>query len=165
SAGGATTSAQATASTAGGASTAGASTAASGGSQSAGGSSSSGSTTGSSSAAAGQTGGGHRRTHLVLPGPHSRPAPKISASERESLPTSDLPLSSPALGSTGTIPVRYTCHGGNQSLPLRWNGIPAGTRELAVFVLNTTPVKGKLFFDWALAGLSPALTGLGAGQQ
>jgi phosphatidylethanolamine-binding protein (PEBP) family uncharacterized protein len=61
--------------------------------------------------------------------------------------------------------VRYTCRGGDVSLPLRWSGVPAGTRELALFALNTTPVNGKLFFDWALAGLSPSLTGLGAGQR
>jgi phosphatidylethanolamine-binding protein (PEBP) family uncharacterized protein len=35
--------------------------------------------------------------------------------------------------------------------------------ELAIFVLNLQPVHGRLFFDWGLAGVSPALHGISAG--
>lgn len=49
------------------------------------------------------------------------------------------------------------------SLPVRWSGVPRGTVELAIFVLNLQRVHGRLFFDWALAGLSPALHGISAG--
>jgi phosphatidylethanolamine-binding protein (PEBP) family uncharacterized protein len=47
-------------------------------------------------------------------------------------------------------------------LPVRWSGIPTGTAELAVFVLNLQPVHGHLFFDWAVAGLRPTSHGISA---
>jgi phosphatidylethanolamine-binding protein (PEBP) family uncharacterized protein len=106
------------------------------------------------------------RAHLVLPPAGSHPAPRLSASEREDLPVSDIALSSPAIARTSSASIagRFTCHGEDRSPPLQWSGIPAGTKELALFVMNTTPVNGELFFDWAVAGLSPTITGLQTGQ-
>jgi phosphatidylethanolamine-binding protein (PEBP) family uncharacterized protein len=77
----------------------------------------------------------------------------------------DIILSSPAIkqvrnASTPTLDRQYTCRGADHSPPLRWTGIPAGTKELALFAISTHPVKGKLFFDWAIAGLNPGLKGL-----
>jgi phosphatidylethanolamine-binding protein (PEBP) family uncharacterized protein len=103
----------------------------------------------------------------VLPPPGAHRAPKITASERENLPTTDITLSSAAISqhtAASRIAGRYTCHGANSSPPLHWSGVPADTKELALFVMNTTPVGGKLFFDWAVAGLNPALAGLQAGK-
>jgi phosphatidylethanolamine-binding protein (PEBP) family uncharacterized protein len=106
------------------------------------------------------------KAHLVLPPPGSHPAPKLSASERETLPLSDIPLRSPAIApvSGSSISAQYTCHGTNSSPPLQWSGIPSDTKELALLVMSSTPVNGQLFFDWAIAGLSPTLTGLQAGK-
>jgi phosphatidylethanolamine-binding protein (PEBP) family uncharacterized protein len=61
------------------------------------------------------------------------------------------------------IPSRYTCDGADISLPVRWSGVPRGTEALALFVVNVSPVHGKLFFDWAVAGLSPTSHGISAG--
>jgi phosphatidylethanolamine-binding protein (PEBP) family uncharacterized protein len=69
----------------------------------------------------------------------------------------------PALLPERWIPQRYTCDGADVSLPVSWSAVPPGTAELAVFVLNLQPVHGRLFFDWALAGLSPASHGISAG--
>jgi phosphatidylethanolamine-binding protein (PEBP) family uncharacterized protein len=108
------------------------------------------------------------RAHLVLPGPGSHPAPKLTAAQRAHVSIADIALSSPAVkragAGTSTLARQYTCHGANTSLPLRWRGIPAGTKELALFVISVRPVNGKLFFDWSIAGLGPSLTGLTAGQ-
>jgi phosphatidylethanolamine-binding protein (PEBP) family uncharacterized protein len=108
------------------------------------------------------------RAHLVLPGPGSHPAPKLTAAQRAHVSIADIALSSPAVkragAGTSTLARQYTCQGANTSLPLRWRGIPAGTKELALFVISVRPVNGKLFFDWSIAGLSPSLTGLTAGQ-
>lgn len=124
------------------------------------------STAGSSGAGAGH---GHSRAHLVLPPPGSHPEPKLSASQAATLPVADIALSSTAIqpkrgSSQYTIAREYTCHGADRSLPLHWTGIPANTKELALFVLSVTPVAGKLVYDWALAGLNPKLAGLQAGQ-
>jgi phosphatidylethanolamine-binding protein (PEBP) family uncharacterized protein len=40
----------------------------------------------------------------------------------------------------------------------------SGTQELMLFAISTEPVSGKLFFDWAVAGLSPSLKGLEGGS-
>lgn len=68
--------------------------------------------------------------------------------------------------STGLEPIaaRYTCDGADQSPPLSWGRIPSGTVELALFVINSEPVHGKLFVDWAVTGLKPSLRKLSAGQ-
>lgn len=114
--------------------------------------------------------GKHRsRAHLVLPPPGSHPEPKITPSQAASLPVADISLSSAAIKQVGrssvyTIAKQYTCGGGDISPPLHWTGIPPTTKELALFVISTTPVDEKLYFDWAIAGLDPKLTGLEAGR-
>lgn len=69
-------------------------------------------------------------------------------------------LKHPLLG----IPERYTCNGTGTSLPVRWSGVPSGTAELALFIINITPVDGKLYVDWAVAGLKPTANGIVAGR-
>lgn len=61
------------------------------------------------------------------------------------------------------IPSRYTCDGADVSLPVRWSGVPHGTEEVVLFVVNVRPADGKLFFDWAVAGLNPTSHGISAG--
>jgi hypothetical protein len=60
--------------------------------------------------------------------------------------------------------MRYTCDGADVSLPVRWSGVPPGAAELAMFVVNYRPIHGRLFFDWAVAGLSPTAHGISAGS-
>lgn len=84
------------------------------------------------------------------------------------MPVADIVLSSPAItqahnASTPMLNVRYTCKGTNKPPPLKWAGIPSGTKELALLAISIKPVGGKLFFDWAVAGLSPSLKGLDGG--
>lgn len=114
------------------------------------------------------SGSHHAKVHMVLPGPNSQPAPKLTPAERANVPVSDIALSSPAIAqahvaSAPTLSRRYTCQGANQSPPLHWTGIPSDARELALLVVSATPVNGKLFYDWAVAGLSPTLKGLSSG--
>jgi phosphatidylethanolamine-binding protein (PEBP) family uncharacterized protein len=118
----------------------------------------------------GRTAGHAKRAHLVLPPPGSHPEAKPSASEQAALPVTDISLSSTAITRQGqsalySLAGQYTCHGSGGSPPLRWSGVPSNTRELALFVISTRPVNDKLYFDWALAGISPTLTGIQAGHQ
>lgn len=110
----------------------------------------------------------HSRAHLALPGPNSRLAPKLTAAQRANVAVSDIALSSPAItqahyASAPTLNRRYTCQGADQSPPLHWSRVPPGTKELALLVISTTPFDGKLFYDWAVAGLNPNLKGLKSG--
>lgn len=81
-------------------------------------------------------------------------------------------LASPAVtgGSTQTVG-QGTCRGRNVSLPLSWNPIPAGTRELVLMMLSLQPVakvQGKVRVSvtpqWAAAGLSPTVSRIAPGR-
>lgn len=61
------------------------------------------------------------------------------------------------------LATRNTCGGADVWLPFAWNGVPQGTAELALFIVNLRPVNEAVFVDWAVAGLSPASKGIPAG--
>jgi Raf kinase inhibitor-like YbhB/YbcL family protein len=71
-------------------------------------------------------------------------------------------LTSSAFHPNGSIPARYTCDGGDLSLPLRWSSVPAGTKEL-VIVMRDPDAPGGTFVHWALAGISPAIRSFPSG--
>ena len=71
-------------------------------------------------------------------------------------------VSSPAFAAGGTIPKQYACPS-NVSLPLRWSGLPAGTGELALEMIDIDAPGGG-FVHWALAGISPSTRGIAAGD-
>ena len=68
---------------------------------------------------------------------------------------------SPAFANGAQIPARYTCTGADVSPPLRWSGVPAGARELALVMLDPDAAGGP-FTHWALAGIPPTDRGLPA---
>jgi phosphatidylethanolamine-binding protein (PEBP) family uncharacterized protein len=72
-------------------------------------------------------------------------------------------VSIPILFGKHLLPKQYTCDGGDISPPIRWNGVPSGTVELAMFVVGVSLVKGKYFFDWAVTGLKPTQHEIPAG--
>jgi phosphatidylethanolamine-binding protein (PEBP) family uncharacterized protein len=80
----------------------------------------------------------------------------------------DMSLEAPTLPLTSEGPARlsppYTCDGKDSWPELRWSGVPAGSAELILYVMNVAPVQGRLFVDWAVAGLQPSLTGIEAGK-
>jgi phosphatidylethanolamine-binding protein (PEBP) family uncharacterized protein len=88
--------------------------------------------------------------------------------EVANLTVADMTLTSPSLpaGSGGPAPLSatYTCDGTGEWPALSWSGVPVGTDELILYAMNIQPVAGKLFVDWAVAGLDPALTGIEAGK-
>ena len=77
----------------------------------------------------------------------------------------ETPSSPPsATGGPQALSAQYTCDGKNTSPALRWQGVPGGTAELVLFAMNLRPVNETLFFDWAVAGLSPDLEEIPAGK-
>jgi len=84
------------------------------------------------------------------------------------LTVADMSLSSPSLppGPGGPVPLTaaYTCDGEGKWPDLSWSGVPAGSAELILYAMNVQPVAGKLFVDWAVAGLDPGLSGIEAGK-
>jgi phosphatidylethanolamine-binding protein (PEBP) family uncharacterized protein len=80
----------------------------------------------------------------------------------------DMSLTSPAIvagdGHLGRLAATYTCDGANTPPELHWSGVPAGTKELALFAISVQPFEEHLFIDWAVTGLDPGLEGIEAGQ-
>jgi hypothetical protein len=80
----------------------------------------------------------------------------------------DITLESPAIvssgGEPGSLSPTYTCDGKDSWPALHWSGVPAGTAELALYLMNVQPVEGRLFVDWAVSGLEPGLGGIEAGK-
>jgi phosphatidylethanolamine-binding protein (PEBP) family uncharacterized protein len=100
--------------------------------------------------------------------PKGEPESAPSAAEREQATVADIALASPDLqsapGAAATLAIANTCEGSNTSPSLVWQGVPPASAELALLAMNSQPVQGKLFFDWAVAGLNPDLTSLETGR-
>jgi phosphatidylethanolamine-binding protein (PEBP) family uncharacterized protein len=64
------------------------------------------------------------------------------------------------------IPARYTCDGANISPPIKWQGVPANTAEIDLFLVHTIPhvVTRGFRYDWAILGLKPTIHELKAGE-
>jgi phosphatidylethanolamine-binding protein (PEBP) family uncharacterized protein len=92
-----------------------------------------------------------------------------TAAQRESATLASVTLQSPAIRSPapeaiGALPAAHTCDGADSWPALQWQGIPSGSRELVLFAMNSEPIDGAIFFDWALAGLDPSLGGIEAAR-
>jgi phosphatidylethanolamine-binding protein (PEBP) family uncharacterized protein len=64
------------------------------------------------------------------------------------------------------LPAKYTCDGKDISPPLEWGAVPAGTKEVALFVLGLTPTPSggsAIAINWAVAGVDASLHRLAAG--
>ena len=131
------------------------------------GSKATGQTPGQSSKASGTQGQG-AKTAKPITIPKGEPESAPTAAEREQATVADIALASPDLqsapGAAATLSVANTCDGANISPSFVWQGVPPGTAELVLLAMNSQPVEGKLFFDWAVAGLSPNLTSLETGR-
>ena len=89
-----------------------------------------------------------------------------TAAEKAHATVADMTLVSPSFPAAegiAAIPAPYTCDGASSTPALRWSGVPAGTEELILYVMNAKPVNGRLFFDWAVAGIGPHSESLAAG--
>jgi Raf kinase inhibitor-like YbhB/YbcL family protein len=73
-----------------------------------------------------------------------------------------LRLTSDAFEPAGTIPAHYTCEGENVSPPLRFQGVPAGAKSLALIVDDPSAPNG-VFTHWVLYNLPPDLEQLDEG--
>jgi phosphatidylethanolamine-binding protein (PEBP) family uncharacterized protein len=86
----------------------------------------------------------------------------------ESATVADIGLTSPAIqaaaGQPGQLAAAYTCDGANSWPELRVSGVPAGSAELILYAMSLQPVEGRLFVDWAVAGLDPGLEAIEAGK-
>jgi len=76
----------------------------------------------------------------------------------------DLRISSPAFGSLERIPERYVSAGDNISPPLKWNGVPADTQELALICHDPDAPFPYGFTHWVMYGIPTDGNGIGEGE-
>ena len=124
---------------------------------------------GSSPASGARGSAGEGSTHgSGIAQPKGAPEPGITPQQRREATVASMTLASPSSqpSSAGpeALPATYTCDGKGTSPALSWHGVPPGTAELVLFAMNVQPVEGKLFFDWAVAGLGPELEEIEAGK-
>jgi Raf kinase inhibitor-like YbhB/YbcL family protein len=78
-------------------------------------------------------------------------------------------LTSSAFAPNMDIPSLYTCEGRDQSPPLAWSGVPAGTQSLALIVADPDapdPAAPKMtWVHWVLYNIPPATAGFATGQS
>jgi Raf kinase inhibitor-like YbhB/YbcL family protein len=77
--------------------------------------------------------------------------------------TASIALTSDAFADGATMPDALIFDRGNISPALRWTGVPAGTKSLALAVHDPDAPTTVGFTHWILFDLDPALTGLAAG--
>lgn len=65
-------------------------------------------------------------------------------------------ISSEAFKENGTIPDEYTCEGEDISPPLSWQGLPAGTKSIAL-IADDPDAPGRAFVHWVIYNI-PANT-------
>jgi phosphatidylethanolamine-binding protein (PEBP) family uncharacterized protein len=113
------------------------------------------------------TSGNGKQAPPISP-PKGAPESGLTPEQREGAKVASIALQSPAVlpvaNGPAELPAAYTCDGKDNWPELRWGGVPPGTQELVLFAMSLAPVEGKLFFDWALAGIDPTLEGLEAGR-
>ena len=70
-------------------------------------------------------------------------------------------LTSPAFRDGGSIPRRFTCDGDDRSPALRWSGVPAGARELALVVEDRDADR---FVHWTVLRIPADAPGIAEGS-
>jgi Raf kinase inhibitor-like YbhB/YbcL family protein len=73
-------------------------------------------------------------------------------------------LRSAAFAEGGSVPKSYTCDGADQSPPLSWTDVPAGTKSLALIVEDPDAPSGT-FVHWVLFNLPADTSELSAGTS
>jgi Raf kinase inhibitor-like YbhB/YbcL family protein len=73
-------------------------------------------------------------------------------------------VTSPAVTDGGPIPRQFTCAGDGGSPALRWTGVPATARSLALLV-DDPDAPGGDFVHWLVVDLPPRTTSIAAGAR
>ncbi|HEY2573118.1 MAG TPA: YbhB/YbcL family Raf kinase inhibitor-like protein, partial [Verrucomicrobiaceae bacterium] len=90
-------------------------------------------------------------------GPQGAPSPFGPDAMKK--PSTTFVLSSPEIGSDGTLPVDYSGDGSGSTLPLVWKGAPAGTRSFALIMDHLAP-GNEMKWYWTMWDIPATTTSL-----
>lgn len=71
------------------------------------------------------------------------------AQDKEENNMETISISSEAFKEGGTIPDEYSCEGNDISPPLSWQGVPAGTKSIAL-IMDDPDAPGRTFVHWVI---------------
>jgi Raf kinase inhibitor-like YbhB/YbcL family protein len=96
--------------------------------------------------------------------PPGASAPPLTSSTVKNSTTVRQPITlvSASFASDGPLPIENTCDGENSSPPLSWGGVPEGTVELALTMVDTD-VPGH-FVHWVMTAIDPGVQALNIGD-
>lgn len=77
-----------------------------------------------------------------------------SVPQRPAAVSANFTVTSPAFRDGAWIPARYTCRGDRMNPPLRWFGVPAATRSLALVVDDPDAPSGT-YVHWIVFDIGP----------
>lgn len=77
----------------------------------------------------------------------------------------DLRITSPAFENDGPIPDKYSKYHDNVVPPLRWSGVPEGTKELALVCHDPDAPRPDGFTHWVVIGIPADSSGVDEGGQ
>jgi Raf kinase inhibitor-like YbhB/YbcL family protein len=92
------------------------------------------------------------------PAPPSTPGPTATATTT----VATFRVTSAAFADGAPIPKQYTCQGASTSPPLQWSGVPDGTAQLALAVVDPD-APGGYFIHWTMWGIAPTAASIDAG--
>lgn len=97
------------------------------------------------------------------PGPSPSPTGERPATTEPSpAPAAEFIVTSSAFADGEPIPAEYSCQGRNEPPPLEWDGVPDGTKSLALVVDDPDAVGGR-YVHWVITGIPPSATGIADG--
>jgi Raf kinase inhibitor-like YbhB/YbcL family protein len=80
-----------------------------------------------------------------------------------------LVITSPAFTHNGEMAIKYTCEDDDDSPALRWSGVPAGARSLALIVDDPDApdpaAPRRVYVHWVVYDMTPTSTGLPEGVK
>jgi Raf kinase inhibitor-like YbhB/YbcL family protein len=91
------------------------------------------------------------------------PASSAAAPAATAAGGGDFTLTSSAFADNQPIPVKFTCQGDGVSPELMWDGMPEGTKSMALLVVDPDAGLDGGFTHWVLTGIDPAAGTLAEG--
>jgi len=88
------------------------------------------------------------------------PAEQWTQKEEEAI-MKQISIFSDAFENGSTMPVDYTCDGDDRSPALSWEGLPEGTRSIAL-IMDDPDAPGRTFVHWVIYNIPADSTGLPA---
>jgi len=87
----------------------------------------------------------------------------LAAARSETRATATIAVTSPAFAAGAAIPLRHSAYGDGVSPALRWSGLPAGTRSLALMMEDPDATSARPFVHWLAWNIDPAAGSLPEG--